>query len=307
MAAFAWNTSVPSTPDPTYVVVDSIALSATESNVRDFFAFCGPIELLELKKQENGTQSALIKFGNIEAAKTSLLLTNAVINYEPITVSPLFQNAMPATPPPHAEHSSGSNPAGSNTRQTDYNSSNVASTSYEGKPALYVVHELLAAGYLVGERVVNRASEFDSKYRVSGRTQEQARSLDNHYKFSNYLQQWDEKFNLSKRAKDAYSKVQSHPVGQKVLITVNDAYQSALQLSNDARQIAERKVANDEKLFGKIPIPAALKSSASASQGASTSTNTSSASNAAGFSPASSSSATPAGPAARDVNNEKSG
>ncbi|KAJ1822887.1 Protein vip1 [Coemansia sp. RSA 2599] len=304
MAAFTWNTSVPSTPDPTYVVVDSIALSATEANVRDFFAFCGPIELLELKKQENGTQSALIKFGNVDAAKTSLLLSNAVINYEPITVSPLFQNAMPATPPSH--DASGSS-AASAARQTD-TSASAANASYEGKPALYVIHELLAAGHILGDHVVRRASEFDSRYRVTNRTQEQARSLDNHYKFSNYLQQWDEKFNISKRAKDAYTKVQSHPVGQKVMITVNDAYQSALQLSNEARQIAERKVANDEKLFGKIPIPAALKSSTTNNSGGN---NTGSASSAS-FSPAPSSSsaapaaaAAPASPATRNVQNEK--
>ncbi|KAJ1853034.1 Protein vip1 [Coemansia sp. RSA 2703] len=261
MTAFTWNTSVPSTPDPTYIVVDNIALSATETNVRDFFAFCGPIESLELKKQESGTQSALLKFGNVEAAKTSLLLSNALINYEPINVSPLFPQTSQATPP-STSHSASSDSSAS--RQA-HPSESAANTNYEGKPALYVVHELLAAGYLVGEHVVNRASEFDSKYRVTDRTHEQARSLDNQYKFSNYLQQWDEKFNITKRAKDAYTKVQSHPVGQKVLFTVNEAYQSALQLSNDAREIAERKRTNDEKLFGKIPLPTAPRTDTGAS------------------------------------------
>ncbi|KAJ1725725.1 Protein vip1 [Coemansia erecta] len=261
MTAFTWNTSVPSNPDPTYIVVDNIALSATETNVRDFFAFCGPIDTLELKKQENGTQSALLKFGNVEAAKTSLLLSNALINYEPISVSPLFPQTSQGTPPPAGQSAT----SGSTASRQAHPSEGAANTSYEGKPALYVVHELLAAGYLVGEHVVGRASDFDSKYRVTDRTHEQARSLDNHYKFSNYLQQWDDKFNISKRAKDAYTKVQSHPVGQKVLFTVNEAYQSALQLSNDAREIAERKRANDEKLFGKIPLPTAPRADTGAS------------------------------------------
>ncbi|KAJ2819018.1 Protein vip1, partial [Coemansia furcata] len=215
MVTVNWNTSIPSAPDATYIVVDSIALSATETNVRDFFAFCGPIEILELQKQESGSQRALIKFSNAEAAKTSLLLSNALINYEPIHVSPLFAPGTPtaaatAGPSQGAEHR--------------------APHDYEGKPALYVVHELLAAGYLVGEHVVGRASEFDSRYRVTDRTTEQARSLDSQYKFSHYLQQWDDKFNLTQRAKQAYDKFQSHPVGSKVVLTVNDAYKSALQL-----------------------------------------------------------------------------
>ncbi|KAJ2687087.1 Protein vip1 [Coemansia spiralis] len=243
MVTMSWNTSLPSAPDATYIVVDSIALSATETNVRDFFAFCGPIEILELQKLESGSQRALIKFSNAEAAKTSLLLSNALINYEPIHVSPLFTSSPGSTSPPVAGPSSAEQQRGTH--------------DYEGKPALYVVHELLAAGYLVGEHVVGRASEFDSKYRVTNRTTEQARSLDSQYKFSNYLQQWDDKFNLTRRAKQAYDKFQSHPVGSKVVLTVNDAYQSALQLSQEAKELAERKRANDEQLFGKIPLPPA--------------------------------------------------
>ncbi|KAJ2580214.1 Protein vip1 [Coemansia sp. RSA 1836] len=258
VTTMSWNTSIPSAPDATFIVVDNIALSATETNVRDFFAFCGPIEILELQKLESGTQRALIKFGNAEAAKTSLLLSNALINYEPIHVSPLFPSSQPSTtppPPPAAGAASGSSQQQQQQRG--------ASADYEGKPALYVVHELLAAGYLVGEHVVGRASEFDSKYRVTDRTQEQARSLDSQYKFSNYLQQWDDKFKLTNRAKKAYDKFQSHPVGSKVVLTVNDAYQSALKLSQEARELAERKRARDEQLFGKIPLPPAPRASTS--------------------------------------------
>ncbi|KAI8323550.1 hypothetical protein GQ54DRAFT_237197, partial [Martensiomyces pterosporus] len=213
------------------VVVDGIALSATETTVRDFFVFCGTIESLELRKTESGTQSALLKFSSAESAKTALLLSNALINYEAIHVSPLFPDAAPSTPP-------------SGTRDVPQQQQPAAAGSapdYSGKPALYIVHELLASGYLLGEHVVNRASEFDAKYRVTHRAQEQTRALDSQYKVSDYLTQWDNKFNITKRAQDAYAKIQSHPTGQRAIFTVKDAYNSAIQLHNDARQIAERK------------------------------------------------------------------
>ncbi|KAJ1663553.1 Protein vip1 [Coemansia sp. RSA 1813] len=273
MVTTNWQTAIPTEPDSRYIQVEHIPLSADENTVRNFFGFCGNIETLELKKEMDGTQRALIKFADTEAAKTSLFLTSAQINHESIRVSPLFpETHPPATPPSYsADH------PGQETRQLPpHQQQPAASTSssgrnpivdanYEGKPALYVVHELLAAGYLVGEHVVSRASEFDSKYRVTGRTQEQARSLDRQYKFSNHLQSWDEKFNISKRAKDAYNKLQSHPVGQKVAFTVNEAYQSAMQLSQDARQIAERKRGQNEQLFGKIPLPSTRRSTSSSS------------------------------------------
>lgn len=251
-----WKTQTPATPDPTYIVVDSISLSADEGTVRDFFAFCGTIEVLELQKQESGSQRALLKFGNADSAKTSLLLSNALINHEAISVAPLFPDAIPGTPPAESEQSV---PRG------EGSSSSSLPDSYEGKPALYIVHELLAAGYMVGEHVVSRASEFDSKYRVTNRTQEQARSLDNQYKFSNYLQQWDDKFKVTEKAKGAYDKFQSHPMGHRVVMTVGDAYKSALQLSGNARELAERKRAQDGQLFGKIPLPPAPKPAAATS------------------------------------------
>ncbi|KAJ2856719.1 Protein vip1 [Coemansia erecta] len=256
MVTTNWTTAIPTEPDSRYIQVEHIALSADENTVRNFFAFCGNIDTLELKKEMDGTQSALIKFADAEAAKTSLLLTNAQINHEYISVSPLFPSTHPPSIPPayNTDPNQAAPPpplqaSGSSDRNP------IVDANYEGKPALYVVHELLAAGYFLGEHVVSRASEFDSKYRVTDRTQSQARSLDNQYKFSSHLQSWDEKFNISKRAKDAYNKLQSHPVGQKVAFTVNEAYQSAMQLSQDARQIAERKRDHNEQLFGKIPLP----------------------------------------------------
>ncbi|KAJ1949620.1 Protein vip1 [Linderina pennispora] len=238
-----WKTPVPTVPDATFVVVDNIALSATEDNVRDFFAFCGTIQSLELQKTERGTQVGLIKFATADSAKTSLLLSNALINYEAITVAPLFPETNPETPP--------NEPV---TRSTEPAPAQPSST---GKPALYIVHELLAAGYVLGEQVIARASVFDAKHRITERSQQQARSLDSQYKLTDYLQQWDNKFNLTKRATDAYNKLQSHPTGQKVLFTVKDAYDSALDLRNQAREIAERKRADGSPLFGKIPIPPA--------------------------------------------------
>ncbi|KAJ2753914.1 Protein vip1 [Coemansia sp. BCRC 34490] len=283
MVTTSWKTAIPGEPDPRYIEVNHISLSADENTVKNFFAFCGQIESLELRKEMDGTQSALIKFADAEAAKTSLLLTSAQINHEFIRVSSLFPDMQQsATPPaynnaaaarsgpqqpaPVAVHtvSSGAS-SGTDTSSSGSGRNPIVDANYEGKPALYVVHELLAAGYFLGEHVVSRASEFDSKYRVTDRTQEQARSLDNQYKFSNHLQRWDEKFNISARAKNAYNKLQSHPVGQKVAFTVNEAYQSAMQLSQDAKNIAERKRGHNEQLFGKIPLPGTPRPPASSS------------------------------------------
>ncbi|KAJ2309796.1 Protein vip1 [Coemansia sp. RSA 2702] len=251
MVSVNWETPLPTNPDPTFIVAQYIDKGANEQQIRQPFEFCGEIESIEIKEQDKEHNQALIKFKREAAAKTALLLSEVQVNNVEIKVQALFPQTHEAGAPPSYE-------------RTDTQSS-AAHGNYEGKPALYVAHELLAAGYMMGERVLSRASQFDAQYRVSDRTQTQARSLDTQYKFSDYLQKWDDKFKISNRAKAAYDKLQSNSLGQKAIFTVNDAYQSALQLHNDARQIAERKRAGGEKLFGKIPLPRAPTASSSSS------------------------------------------
>ncbi|KAJ2628573.1 Protein vip1 [Coemansia sp. RSA 1290] len=242
MVSENWKIQLPGAPDPTYVVVRNIDESVSEDEARKLFAFCGDIVEFDLQQENKDSKRALVKFRKLEEAKTALLLSGTEVHHREVFVQylfPEFQEASHDTPPNYEQ------------------ASRAVDTNYEGKPALYVAHELLAAGHLLGEQVLSRASRFDAKYRVTGRTQEQARSLDNQYKFSNYLQQWDDRFNISSRAKTAYDKVQSSSLGRKAIFTVNDAYQSALSLSRNAREIAERKRASGEKLFGKIPLPPA--------------------------------------------------
>ncbi|KAJ2129884.1 Protein vip1 [Coemansia sp. RSA 678] len=246
MVTINWKTQLPAHPDPRYIVVEHIHNSASEQEVRDFFSFCGSIQSIEMQPQDKEYNRALVVFEQEDAGKTALLLGDAHIKNVSIVVMPL--HAQNADSPPNYEHA---------TRAVD--------TDYKGKPALYVAHELMAAGYMLGERVLSRASHYDAKYQVSDRTQTQARSLDNQYKFSNYLQQWDDKFKISDRAKVAYDKMQSNPLGKRAIFTVNEAYQSAIQMSNNAREIAERKRAGGEKLFGTIPLPRASSTSSTSS------------------------------------------
>ncbi|KAJ2259462.1 hypothetical protein EV176_006888, partial [Coemansia sp. RSA 451] len=72
-------------------------------------------------------------------------------------------------------------------------------------------------------------------------------------------------FKISDRAKVAYDKMQSNSLGKKAIFTVNEAYQSAIQMSNNAREIAKRKRAGGEKLFGTIPLPRASSTSSTSS------------------------------------------
>lgn len=60
------------------ITASNISLDVTQAQVKQFFSFCGRIESIELVKGANH-QTANITFERASAAKTALLLQDAVL------------------------------------------------------------------------------------------------------------------------------------------------------------------------------------------------------------------------------------
>jgi|SaaInlStandDraft_7_1057024.scaffolds.fasta_scaffold60574_2 hypothetical protein len=69
------------------IVVSQLAAAATESDIRDFFNFCGEIESLNLSAAADGSHVAHVTFASSAATETALLLSNAVIAGQTVKVT----------------------------------------------------------------------------------------------------------------------------------------------------------------------------------------------------------------------------
>jgi len=143
------------------VLVTNISPSANEKTVSDFFSFCGKINQLFLKKEEGkDTSSAVIQFETESAAKTALLLTNALIVDRPITVTSYVTS--PEVTPTVETH--GTPVDQSNITQKDFNG-----VSDEDRSKTSVIASLLAAGYHLAENALEKAKEVDERNNFSAR------------------------------------------------------------------------------------------------------------------------------------------
>jgi len=160
------------------VTVTNISPSANEKTVSDFFSFCGKITKLFLKKEEGkDTSAAIIQFETESAAKTALLLTNALIVDRPITVSPY--GAIPTTTPTPIPTTTTPMPYPSPvTMTTDPGSQippeNITKRDYGDVPddqrsKTSVVASLLAAGYVLANDALEKAKTIDEKHNLSTR------------------------------------------------------------------------------------------------------------------------------------------
>lgn len=152
------------------VQVSNISPNANEKTVSDFFSFCGKITKLYLKKEEQGTQSAVVQFETESASKTALLLTNALIVDRPIIVAPI--NAPKQQTQTEVNTSTNNNQPEIHTPGTPVPESNITQRDFggvtdENRSKTSVVASLLAAGYVLADDALNAAKEIDEKNSIS--------------------------------------------------------------------------------------------------------------------------------------------
>lgn len=140
--------------DPRAVYVTNISPNATEKTVSDFFSFCGRITRLTLRGGAEGSQEAIVVFESDSAAKTALLLTNALIVDRPITVVPYF----PAAGEESAE-------ATTTNQATITQRSHAVPDSERTKTS--VIASMLAAGYVLGADTIGKARDLDDKHMIT--------------------------------------------------------------------------------------------------------------------------------------------
>jgi len=139
------------------VLVGNISPSANEKTVSDFFSFCGKINQLYLTKDGEQSSSAIVQFDTESAAKTALLLTNALIVDRPITVVPYMNVEGQKNPIP--DSSNQVPPSQITQREFPVPDDERSKTS--------VIASLIASGYVMASDTLTQAKEFDEKHMLS--------------------------------------------------------------------------------------------------------------------------------------------
>jgi len=223
-----WTMQIPATPTPNLIHVSNISAAASEKTVKDFFLFCGKILEFELQK-EGDRQVALVLFEKESAAKTACMLTNAMIVDSTITVKPYFEEAAEAE-----DHS-----------------------AQENKPKVTILAEILAAGYTLGDSIIQKGLEVDTKYGLLDKIQayveaakNQAKTLDEKYHVTAKASEIDNKYHVQDRVNAAvgqgidYSNqaLQTAP-GQKVAVVATQVKEQIAAVHCEARRLADEKKA----------------------------------------------------------------
>lgn len=123
---------------------------------------------MTLRTLEDGSKEAVIEFQTDAAAKTALLLTNALIVDRPITVAPLESS----------EQQQSDNPV---SHETTVSGDAIQNQEYpvpdQERTKTSVIASMIAAGYNMGADAIEKARAYDEQYGITTIIQAQAESL----------------------------------------------------------------------------------------------------------------------------------
>ncbi|CAO3658351.1 unnamed protein product [Rhizopus stolonifer] len=234
-----WSIDIPETPSPNFVLVKDISSKSTDTTVNEFFLFCGKIKDFELKRdEEDGEhQIALIHFERESAAKTAVLLSNALIDDSHIVATSYFDI-----------------PSSDNEKSIE------GDETQESKPKSRIAAEILANGYLLQDHVVAKGLEYDAKYNLSTRLSQLLTTFQTNVKqFGEKYRIWDnvlnidQKYKISEKAQTAAQTAQNRaqaalqtPTGQKVHDFASLTLAQIAAVHYEAKKIQNEKSGNHD-------------------------------------------------------------
>lgn len=248
------------------VTVSHVSKSVAAPKLKEFFAFCGVIRLVdELGADENGYNKYRVNFELEKALSTALLLNDAELDSVPIVVK---EESLPSYDDlPDKQEGAGDHKIQSLSLEKADAATITGDSDYddilqEEKPKLAILAQLLALGYLLSDDLINRAVKFDNEKGYTTKFKSFLTDLDQKYVGSQEpgshanrgLNKAQEQFNtlhlsfqgLSYQQKLQYyfDKASSHPFGAKVHEFYKQISKEVQDVHREAKRLYELKKAD---------------------------------------------------------------
>ncbi|KAL2540364.1 RNA-binding (RRM/RBD/RNP motif) family protein [Abeliophyllum distichum] len=183
------------------VKVSNLSLGASEQDIKEFFSFSGEIEYIEIKSENERSQTTFVTFEDPEGAETAVLLSGASIIDQPVDIALAPDYILP----PLAMASVGG-----------AENKNESNTGLTVKNAEDVVSNMLAKGFILGKDALNRAKAFDEKHQFTSTASAKVASLNQKIGLSekvgmgatmvnDKVKEMDQKFQVSEKTKSAFT------------------------------------------------------------------------------------------------------
>ncbi|CZT16080.1 related to actin cytoskeleton protein (VIP1) [Ramularia collo-cygni] len=221
----------------TTIQVKNISAQSSETEIKDFFSFCGKIQSLSVKPETGdagSAQSATVTFEKETAAKTALLLDNTQLGPSVVHVT--------------SAQSLDQLASGKTASSADEKEKDGDDIAQEDKPRARVAAEMLAHGYVISDQAIQRALALDQQHGVSTKFQNALTNFDAKYKVTERAQAVDQQYAITAKGNQAWAGFNSYfekaantPTGQKIRAFYEQGQKQVLDVHNEAKHLASIK------------------------------------------------------------------
>lgn len=231
------------------IIASNISNATTEKEVEKFFSFCGTITHFELIEKGEKTKKYKIYFEQEKALATAFLLNDAELKATPVKVETL------------GEGSKLEKPGDRETQEKTDHKVQDDDVSQEDKPKYAIMAQLLASGYTLSDKLIQRSIDFDKSHGVSSNFKAFLTRLDQKYihsqdadsptakglsKAQTTWNDWYERFQKSPyfaRLNYYFDMAANNPYGVKI----HDFYRNLVTEVDDVHREAQRLVEMRQK------------------------------------------------------------
>ncbi|QPG74521.1 hypothetical protein FOA43_001851 [Brettanomyces nanus] len=228
------------------IVSSGIPFSTPDEKVEEFFTFCGKVKSIEVIDKNEKSKTVEVEFVNPSAVSTALLLNGAELNGSTIEVKE--KTAKKSDEPPTYSDA---------TKATQSSSSESGDIAQEEKPKTTIAAEYLANGYVLSDKLVQGAIEFDKKHGFSGTFRSFLKGVDDKYHLHAKGQEvntklgLEEKLDQGRRTLDSYlDKFKKDKYGSKINQFYTNVATDVTQVHEEAKRIAAEREKKAEGFAG---------------------------------------------------------
>ncbi|PLN81376.1 putative actin cytoskeleton protein [Aspergillus taichungensis] len=242
------------------VHVSGISAQTTDSEVQEFFSFCGKITSISVtpvSSEKDSAKSASVTFEKAAAAKTALLLDQTQLGTSTVHVESAQSLDDIAGRPTSA------GPTG------DLKDENGHDVAQEDKPRSRIIAEYLAHGYAISDTAIQKAISLDQKHGFSSKFTSALSNFDSKLKASDRARGLDESYKISDKAASGwrglhtyFEKALGTPSGQKLREFYAQTDKQVRDIHAEARRLADLKASKTAAAGGEAAPQAADSGSA---------------------------------------------
>lgn len=222
------------------ITAKGVAPTTSKAEIKKYFSFCGKVKSVSL---EEGT--ATVTFANLEAVRTALLIADGQIGDSKVTIevddATLKKLDEPRATEDDTKTEEKEKPSTAETEETADGARTPESISQELKPRAAILAEMLSNGYVLSDKVLDRAIDYDKEHGITTKFTNYITDLDKKYHVVDKAQATDQAYGITARLQKYWEQALDTSYGRQIREYYSVAAKEATDIHAEARRLADLK------------------------------------------------------------------